>query len=42
MQTQEESLQPPNKNQNIWIIKPGENTNRGLGIEVRKELSEIQ
>lgn len=37
-QTQSES----GANQNIWIIKPGENTNRGTGIEVRKELNEIK
>lgn len=27
---------------NIWIIKPGENTNQGHGIQVAKEFSEIQ
>jgi len=27
---------------NIWIIKPGENTNRGKGIRVVSELTEIQ
>lgn len=27
---------------NIWIIKPGENTNRGHGIQVAKELEEIK
>ena len=27
---------------NIWIIKPGENTNRGHGIRVASELSEIE
>ena len=27
---------------NIWIIKPGENTNRGHGIQVASELAEIQ
>ena len=26
---------------NIWIIKPGENTNRGQGISVSKDYSEI-
>jgi tubulin--tyrosine ligase len=30
------------QDKNIWIIKPGENTNRGHGIEVRKELHEIE
>jgi hypothetical protein len=28
--------------QNVWIIKPGENTNRGSGIQVAQELSEIK
>jgi len=27
---------------NIWIIKPGENTNRGQGIQVAKEFNEIR
>lgn len=27
---------------NIWIIKPGENTNRGTGIMVSKEFEEIK
>jgi tubulin--tyrosine ligase len=27
---------------NLWIIKPGENTNRGNGIEVSSSLSEIR
>ena len=27
---------------NIWIIKPGENTNRGKGIQVVRELDEIK
>jgi len=26
---------------NIWIIKPGENTNRGCGIEVASDFGEI-
>lgn len=26
---------------NIWIIKPGENTNRGQGISVSKDYQEI-
>jgi hypothetical protein len=30
------------KPQNIWIIKPGENTNRGQGIQVAKEFNEIR
>jgi hypothetical protein len=28
--------------QNIWIIKPGENTNRGVGISVSSSLKEIR
>ena len=27
---------------NIWIVKPGENTNRGTGINVCSDLSEIR
>ena len=29
-------------NQNVWIIKPGENTNRGSGIQVANTLQEIK
>lgn len=27
---------------NSWIIKPGENTNRGVGISVSQEMAEIR
>ena len=27
---------------NIWIIKPGENTNQGKGIQVAKDFDEIR
>ena len=27
---------------NTWIIKPGENTNRGVGINVSRDLNEIK
>ena len=27
---------------NIWIIKPGENTNRGVGISVSRDINEIK
>ena len=27
---------------NMWIVKPGENTNRGFGISVQTKLSEIK
>jgi hypothetical protein len=27
---------------NIWIVKPGENTNRGNGISVCSDLNEIR
>jgi tubulin--tyrosine ligase len=30
------------KESNVWIIKPGENSNRGCGIQVAKQLSEIK
>ena len=26
----------------LWIVKPGENTNRGCGITVCKDLSQIK
>jgi len=29
------------KDANIWIIKPGENSNRGTGIQVASNLNEI-
>jgi tubulin--tyrosine ligase len=29
------------QNPNIWIIKPGEDTNRGCGIEVSNSFEEI-
>lgn len=31
-----------NKHANVWIIKPGENSNRGNGIECADTLSEIK
>lgn len=27
---------------NVWIIKPGENTNRGYGINVARDLNDIR
>ena len=36
----EQGIQPSRKN--IWIIKPGENTNRGQGIMVSKDFEEIK
>ena len=27
---------------NVWIVKPGENTNRGTGIQVCNNLKEIE
>ena len=27
---------------NIWIVKPGENTNRGVGISVQTKSSDIR
>jgi len=32
----------PNMGQSIWIVKPGENTNRGCGITVCRELNQIK
>ena len=31
-----------NQSQNIWIIKPGENTNRGNGISISKDIEGIK
>ena len=49
IQTQELKIQNENLNEkkvkrirNIWIIKPGEITNRGIGIRVCSDLKEIQ
>jgi len=30
------------KRDNIWIIKPGEKTNQGAGIDVAEEYEEIE
>lgn len=30
------------KDNNIWIIKPGENSNRGTGIQVAQSFNEIK
>ena len=38
--TQKESKEPTKGN--IWIVKPGENTNRGNGISVCSKLREIK
>jgi hypothetical protein len=32
----------PKFGKNLWIIKPGENTNRGCGIQVSKDLETIK
>lgn len=32
----------PTMGKDLWIVKPGENTNRGCGITVCKELSQIK
>ena len=37
-----ESEDKKSKIKNVWIIKPGENSNRGNGIEVCKDFSEIK
>jgi tubulin monoglycylase TTLL3/8 len=42
-QAQEKTMKTkPKKLRNIWIIKPGENTNRGTGISVSSDLKEIR
>ena len=30
------------KSKNIWILKPGENTNRGIGITVQTQVEDIK
>ena len=35
-------LEKQGDHSNIWIVKPGENSNRGCGIEVADTLSEIK
>lgn len=37
-----EGLAPDKSIKNIWIIKPGENTNRGVGITVETDVNEIK
>ena len=44
-QTESKTFQKPNTTepeQNIWIVKPGEDTNRGVGITVCQTLKEIK
>jgi hypothetical protein len=37
----EEGMAQESSKKNIWIVKPGENTNRGQGITVSKDIEEI-
>jgi len=37
-----ESLESTKNIKNIWIVKPGENTNRGVGITVQTKVKDIQ
>jgi len=39
---EEQRIKSGDKTKNIWIVKPGENTNRGQGITVMKEFEEIK
>ena len=39
---QNEKKEKPHKFENIWIVKPGENSNRGNGISVCSKLKEIK
>ena len=34
--------QKKKKARNLWIVKPGENTNRGFGIIVARDLAHIK
>lgn len=38
----QKEMEDNKKLKNIWIIKPGENTNRGCGINVAKDLEHIK
>ena len=39
---EEEDCKRQKGKKNIWIVKPGENTNRGNGITVMKEFEDIK
>jgi len=41
LQENKEAKKTVKKLRNLWIVKPGENTNRGIGIHVCNELSQI-
>lgn len=41
-QSPKKEVAPVKKNKNIWIIKPGENSNRGHGIRLSREFNEIK
>lgn len=38
----EELAKYPTMGKELWIVKPGENTNRGCGIQVCRDLSQIK
>lgn len=40
-QEEQEKLDKSKKIYNVWIVKPGENTNRGQGIEIYDNLNDI-
>ena len=40
--SQTKQMEEDKRLKNIWIIKPGENTNRGCGINVTKDLDSIK
>ena len=37
-----EKLHTVKNTKNIWIVKPGENTNRGVGISVQTKINDIK
>ncbi len=37
-----EKVSKVKETKNIWIVKPGENTNRGVGISVQTKINEIK
>jgi len=42
LKLKEKEAKGEKKETNIWIIKPGENTNRGIGIQVATDYDNLQ
>lgn len=41
-QANEDLMKYPKYGTGMWIIKPGENTNRGVGIQVSRDINHIK